>query len=194
MGYDRDNKEVQEHLSRSLEILQTGGIILYPTDTVYGLGCDATNAEAVARIYQIKQRVETKAMLCLVNNVAMLERHINDIPDAAYDLIDYSNRPTTIVYDKARGVATNLIAQDGSLGIRVVQPGFANDLIYKLRKPLVSTSANVSGDPTPVNFESISDVVRNAVDYIVPLPTPSNVSPSMIIKISASGKFKILRK
>src|SRR5690606_6718812 len=146
----------QEEIEKALLHLNKGGIILYPTDTVWGIGCDATKPEAVSKIYQLKKREETKSMLCLVSDLRMLEKHVYEVPDAAYDIIEHSDKPTTIVYDQPLGVAENLIPQDNSLGIRVVKRGFAFELLKKFRRPLVSTSANISEFPAPKSFAEIS--------------------------------------
>jgi len=185
---------MKEIVDKAMQVLRQGGLLLYPTDTVWGIGCDATNAEAVARIYQLKQREESKAMICLVSDERMLEHYVQQVPDAAYDLIAYSDRPTTIVYDEAIGLAENLIAADRTIAIRVVQSGFAHDLIKKFRKPIVSTSANISGTSTPRNRAEISKAILEGVDYIVPLPdTTSAGKPSLIIQLKNTGEVKILR-
>lgn len=181
-------------MEKALDVLKKGGLLLYPTDTVWGIGCDATNAAAVARIYQLKQREETKAMICLVSDERMLERYVQQVPDAAYDLIACSDRPTTIVYDEALGLAENLIAPDRTIAIRVVQSGFAHELIKKFRKPLVSTSANISGCPTPRNRAEISKAILEGVDYVVPLPDTTTAGrPSLIIQLKNNGEVNILR-
>ncbi len=147
---------MEEEIERTLEVLKKGGIILYPTDTVWGIGCDATNPKAVERIYKLKQRDDNKAMICLVNSVKMLEQFVDEVPDPAYDVIEHSNKPTTIIYDNPVRVANNLVGPDETLAIRVVKEKFCEKLIYKLRRPLVSTSANISGQPTPNSFAQIA--------------------------------------
>jgi L-threonylcarbamoyladenylate synthase len=185
---------MKEIVDKALQVLRQGGLLLYPTDTVWGIGCDATNAAAVARIYQLKQREESKAMICLVSDDRMLERYVQQVPDAAYDLITHSDRPTTIVYDEAIGLAENLVAADRTIAIRVVQSGFAHELIKKFRKPIVSTSANISGTSTPRNRAEISKAILEGVDYVVPLPdTTSPGKPSLIIQLKNTGEVKILR-
>ena len=144
--------ELKTEIDKSIEILNAGGLILYPTDTVWGIGCDATNEEAVKKIYQLKQRPDSKTMICLVANDAMLERHVEQVPDIAYDILDLSEKPVTIVYDHPKGVAKNLIAQDNTLAIRVASDQFCKHLIQKFKKPLVSTSANIAGEPTPRSY------------------------------------------
>ncbi len=179
----------------TLEYLNKGGIILYPTDTIWGIGCDATNATAVSKIYQLKKRAESKSMLCLVSSIRMLEKYIYEIPDAAYDILEHSVNPTTIIYDKPIEIAENLIADDDSLGMRLVKKGFAFELLKKLKRPLVSTSANISGYPAPKNFNEISKEILNGVDYVVNLPGESqNSKPSSIIKLKSDGLVQIIRK
>ncbi len=184
----------QDVLKKATEVLKQGGIIVYPTDTVWGIGCDAKNKEAVARIYTLKKRADAKSMLCLVSNVAMLERHISEVPDAAYDIIDLSENPTTIIFDNPIGVAPNLIAPDNSLGIRVAKDKFCSYLSQNIKGPLVSTSANLAGQPTPKNFQEISQEILKGVDYIVPLePEFHTNKPSTIIKLTSSGLVKVIR-
>ena len=184
----------QEALKKSQEVLEAGGLILYPTDTVWGIGCDANNPEAVAKVYALKQREDSKALICLVAHVAMLERHVAMVPEAAYDIIDLSTKPTTIIYDQPKGVAANLIAADNSLAIRVASDKFCQYLIQNLKRPIVATSANMADAPTPKNFQEISPQILKGVDYIVPLePENKNNSPSTIIKLSNNGLVKVIR-
>lgn len=186
---------LKQEIENALEVLRKGGIILYPTDTVWGIGCDATNPEAVERIYKLKKRSDRKAMICLVNSVKMLEQFVNSVPDPAYDVIEYSDKPTTIIYDNPIKVANNLVAEDETLAIRVVKEKFCEQLIYQLRKPLVSTSANISGQPTPNSFAQIAPEILKGVDYIVNL-YHSKISdkPSAIIKIGNDRTVKVIRK
>ena len=158
-----------DELNKCLEVLANGGIIVYPTDTIWGIGCDATNAEAVSKIYALKKRANTKTMICLVSNDFMLEQHIQKVPDVAYDIIDLATKPTTIVYDHPKGVAKNLVAEDDTLAIRVASDKFCQYLIQKLKKPLVSTSANLAGEPIPTSFKEISPEILKGVDYVVNL-------------------------
>ncbi len=182
-------------LKKALEVLRGGGVILYPTDTIWGLGCDATNTAAVARIYAIKKREDTKQMLVLMENPALLTRYVADIPDIAWDLIDLSTAPLTVIYPGARNLAANLIAPDGSIGIRFTREQFTSALLQRFRKPLVSTSANISGQPAPANFSCIDKEVKNKVDYVVKYRqddlTPAE--PSRIIKMDAKGRIDIIR-
>ncbi|NAS11272.1 L-threonylcarbamoyladenylate synthase [Poritiphilus flavus] len=185
----------QTELKNCLEILSGGGLILYPTDTVWGIGCDASNAEAVKKIYELKQRPDSKALICLVSNDAMLERHVEKVPEAAYDIIDLSSKPTTIVYDQPKGVASNLIAEDNTLAIRIASDKFCQYLISAFKKPIVSTSANLAGQPTPKSFSEISGPILKGVDYVVNLERNLTKSkPSSIIKLSNDGTVKVIRE
>ena len=182
-------------INKCIEVMSEGGLILYPTDTVWGIGCDATNSEAVDKIYALKKRPDTKAMICLVANDAMLERHVEMVPEVAYDIIDMATKPTTIVYDNPVGVAGNLIANDNTLAIRVASDKFCQYLINKFKKPIVSTSANIAGQPTPENFSKISEAILIGVDYVVNLQRESeNSTSSSIIKLGNNGTVKVIRK
>ena len=178
----------------TIKHLKSNNTILYPTDTVYGIGCDATNFEAVKKIYQLKRREESKALICLVCDVKMLEKYIENIPETAYQIIEFTIKPTTIIYDNPIGIANNLVAKDNTLAIRIVHSGFAHNLIKTLGKPIVSTSANISGEPTPKSFNEISPQILKDVDYVVNLPCESNNKPSTIIKLSNTGEVKIIRE
>ncbi|MBN1926153.1 MAG: threonylcarbamoyl-AMP synthase [Prolixibacteraceae bacterium] len=188
--------DFQEDLKNCLDILRGGGIILYPTDTIWGLGCDATNSIAVNKIYKLKQREDHKSMLVLLENPNMIASYIDEMPEVAWDLIEFSEKPTTIIYDKAKNLATNLIASDGSIGIRVTREAFSSQLIKRFRKPLVSTSANISGKPSPAFFREISEEVIGNVDYVVKYRQDdiSKTKPSTIIKLGNLGLFKIIRE
>ncbi|WP_339708937.1 L-threonylcarbamoyladenylate synthase [uncultured Kriegella sp.] len=184
-------KEIQ----KCIEILEKGGLILYPTDTVWGIGCDATNSQAVQKVYDLKQRKDSKALICLVANDFMLEKHVDHVPDLAYDIMDLATKPTTIIYDKPKGVAKNLIASDNSLAIRVASDKFCRYLINKFKKPLVSTSANKSGLPTPMTFGEIGADILKGVDYVVSLhQNDQNGKPSSIIKLGNDGTVKVIRE
>ena len=188
-------KNLTEEINACLQVLEEGGLILYPTDTVWGVGCDATNEAAVKKIYELKKRDDNKALICLVANDAMLERYIDNVPDLAYDILDLSTKPTTIIYDNPKGVAKNLVANDNSLAIRVASDKFCQYLINKFRKPIVSTSANVSGDPSPAGFHEISETILKGVDYVVSLASESpNAVPSAIIKLGNDGTVKVIRE
>ncbi|WP_299579484.1 L-threonylcarbamoyladenylate synthase [uncultured Sunxiuqinia sp.] len=183
-------------LKKALEVLQNGGIILYPTDTIWGIGCDATNEEAVSRIYQLKKREDSKSMLVLMENINFLSRYVEEVPEIAYDLIEVSDKPLTIIYPGAKNLAKNLVAADGSIGIRLTSEDFTRQLIQRFKKPLVSTSANISGEGSPAFFDEISPEIIDAVDYVVEYrqddTTPK--SPSSIIKLGVGGEIDILRK
>jgi len=185
----------QTDIEKSLEILNRGGVILYPTDTVWGIGCDATDRAAVERIYTIKQRNEAQTMLTLVNGFDMLAAYVEDVPDIAVQLMKKATKPLSIIYPKAKNLAENLIANDDSIGIRIVQELFCAQLIKAFGKPLVSTSANISGEPTPGTFDEISGKVREAVDYIVRWRQDDRqpASASSIIQLKADGSYKVLR-
>ena len=172
-----------------------GGVILYPTDTIWGIGCDATNPEAVKRVYDIKRRADSKAMLVLVDSAVKVDFYVSEVPDVAWDLIELATRPLTIIYDGARNLAPNLLAEDGSVGIRVTQERFSQQLCRQYRKAIVSTSANLSGTPSPHFFADICDEVKQAVDYIVDYrrEETAETTPSSIIKLGAKGEVKIIR-
>ncbi|MDR0833044.1 MAG: threonylcarbamoyl-AMP synthase [Candidatus Symbiothrix sp.] len=184
-----------DDLKQAIEVVRGGGVILYPTDTVWGIGCDATNAGAVRRIYDIKQRADSKSMLVLIDSTAKLDYYVDELPGIALDLIDVSDKPLTIIYSGARNVAPSLIAADGTLGIRVTQEAFSHALCQRLRKPIVSTSANISGRPAPANFAEISDDIKKSVDFIVNYrqTDKQKAHPSGIIQLGAGGLFKIIR-
>lgn len=171
-------------------------MILYPTDTIWGIGCDATNEDAVRRVYEIKQRQDSKAMLVLVDSSVKVDFYVQDVPEVAWDLIDLADKPLTIIYSGARNLAANLLAEDGSVGIRVTNEDFSKRLCQQFRKAVVSTSANISGQPSPRNFSEISEEVKSAVDYIVGYRQEemSNPKPSSIIKLDKGGVIKIIRK
>jgi len=185
---------MQEDINKCIEVLDRGGLILYPTDTVWGIGCDATNEKAVQKIYDLKKRSDSKALLCLVGNDAMLEKYIENVPEVAYDIIDLSEKPVTIIYDNPRGVAKNLIADDNTLGVRVASDKFCRYLINKFKKPIVSTSANISGALAPPQFDQISEAILKGVDYAVALyRDKTNGAPSSIIKLSNEANVKVIR-
>ncbi len=187
---------MNEDLKNALDVLKRGGVILYPTDTIWGLGCDATDEAAVQRIYSIKQREDSKSMLVLMENPALLERYVNEVPDIAWDLIEVASTPLTVIYPNAKNLAKNLLAEDGSIGIRFTREEFSAELLRRFRRPLVSTSANISGQPFPATFYDISEEIKKSVDYIVRFrqeeTTPAQ--PSSIIKLGAGGQIEIIRK
>ncbi len=187
--------DFKKEIQKCLEVLQSGGLIVYPTDTVWGIGCAADNAKAVSRIYELKQRPDSKSMICLVANDAMLERHVDNVPDLAYDIMDLSEKPVTIIYDNPKGIASNLIAGDNTLAIRVPRDPFCKNLISRLKIPLVSTSANLAGNPTPRSFSEIDAAILKGVDYVVNLHREgTQASPSSIIKLASDGSVKVIRE
>lgn len=184
-----------DDIKKACEVLRKGGIILYPTDTIWGIGCDATNEKAVERVYGLKHRSDSKAMLVLTDSADKLDIYVDDVPDVARQLIEATDKPLTIIYDKGRNLAPNLLADDGSIGIRVTTEEFSRRLCEAFRLPLVSTSANVSGDASPANFKEVSDVIKEGVDYIVTYrqDDPGKAKPSSIIKLGKGGLVRVIR-
>ena len=187
---------LQDEVKKAVEVMRNGGVILYPTDTVWGIGCDATNEEAVKRVYEIKRRSDSKALICLVDSEARLTRYVRRVSDVTWDMIELATKPLTVIYDNATGLAPNLLAEDGSVGIRITKEEFSKELCFRFQKPIVSTSPNISGEPTPQTFDEISDEIKNAVDYVVKYSQrcKEKHQPSSIIKINADGEFTIIRK
>src|SRR5690554_762116 len=186
---------MKAEIENALTVLKRGGLILYPTDTVWGIGCDATNPEAVEKIFKLKNRSDKKSLICLVSDFKMLNEYVQEVPEVAYDILKYASRPTTIIYDDPIRVAENLIAEDNSLAIRVTKDRFCEKLIKKLRKPLVSTSANVSGSQTPQSYSEIDPLILGSVDYIVNLHLgKKSGKPSAIIKLKNDGSVKVIRE
>lgn len=186
---------MEEDIKKAIEILRKGGVILYPTDTIWGIGCDATNKDAVARIYEIKKRADNKAMLVLTDSMTSIERYVDEVPEMAFSLNDLSEKPITIIYDHAINVAPNLLGDNNSLGMRVSREKFSNELCKRFRKPIVSTSANISGEPTAHYFKEISENIKSQVDYVVQY-RQNDVEPheaSSVIMLSADGTIKVLR-
>jgi L-threonylcarbamoyladenylate synthase len=196
MNSDNHQKGFSNDLTKALEVLRTGGVILYPTDTIWGIGCDATNEEAVKQIYKIKQREDSKSMLVLLENPNLLNSYITEVPEVAWQLIEVADKPMTIIYPGAKNLATNLIASDGSIGIRITNEKFTEELIRRFRKPIVSTSANLSGQPAPQNFSEICSEIKSAVDYIVEYRQDDllKATPSSILKVGVGGQIEIIRK
>ncbi|MBE8713402.1 L-threonylcarbamoyladenylate synthase [Sphingobacterium hungaricum] len=186
----------REDLNQALEVLKAGGLLLYPTDTIWGIGCDATNAEAVEKIYALKERASEKSMIVLLWNDNQLASYVNEVPEVAYELIEASDRSMTIVYSNAKNLAKNALASDGSIGIRVAKHPFCEQLLQRFRKPIISTSANVSGASSPRNFSEISEEIKAGVDYIVKFGQEdvAEREPSIVLKLDPSGKFEFLRK
>lgn len=186
---------MQEDIKKALEILRNGGVILYPTDTVWGLGCDATNADAVKKIYKIKKRDDNKSMLVLIENPARLASYVSEVPEIAWELIEAATNPMTIIYPSARNLAKNLIAEDGSIGIRITGDPFCMELIKRFGRPIVSSSANISGEVTPAVFSEINEEIVESADYVVKWrqSDQNKNSPSSVIKLGAGGLFRIIR-
>ena len=190
----------EEDIRNAVETMRKGGVILYPTDTVWGIGCDATNPEAVKRVYDIKQRDDSKALICLVDSDARLQRYIRNVPDVAWQLIDslqdIDAKPTTLILDEAINLAENLIAEDGSIGIRITNEPFSKELCYRFQKAIVSTSANISGEPAAQNYCDIDPRILEAVDYVCWSRRQEHKphTPSSIIKLKANGEVTIIRK
>lgn len=186
----------EQDIKNAIETMKKGGVILYPTDTVWGIGCDATNAEAVKRVYEIKQRDDSKALICLVDSDARLQRYVRKVPDVAWQLIDCVETPTTLILDGAVNLAPNLIAEDGSIGIRITKEIFSHELCFRFQKAIVSTSANISGEPAAQNYRDIDPRILEQVDYVCWTRRQEHQShkPSSIIKLSEDGQVVIIRK
>ena len=185
----------QEDIKNAVECMRRGGVILYPTDTVWGIGCDATNPEAVAKVYRIKQRDDSKALICLVDSADRMARYFRNVPNVAWELIEVAVKPTTVILDNASGVANNLVAEDGSLAMRVTNEPFSHELCFRFQKPIVSTSANISGQPAAQNYCDISPELLEAVDYVCWSRRQEHKphTPSSIIKLSENGLVKVIR-
>lgn len=186
----------EEDINNSLKTLKEGGVILYPTDTVWGLGCDPTNSSAVEKIFRIKARSDSKSLIILVDGESMLQRYVTEIPETAFNLIEVSDSPLTIIYPKAKNLASSVCGEDGSVGIRICRDKFCNELIRRFRKPIVSTSANISEEPSPSDFTEISPTIVSASDYIVRYRQEDRRKHqnSPVIKIEQNGVIKIIRK
>ena len=189
-------KAWQEDIRQAVEVMRQGGVILYPTDTVWGIGCDATNAEAVRKVYEIKRREDSKAMLVLVDSDNRIQRYIQDVPAVAWDLLDCADKPLTVIFDGAKNLPENLISEDGSLGIRVTKEPFSQQLCFRMAKPVVSTSANFSGEPAARCFDEISEELKSLVDYVCTSRRNERpaAKPSSIIKLGVGGLVKIIRE
>ena len=189
----------EQDIKNAVEAMRKGGVILYPTDTVWGIGCDATNVEAVKKVYAIKQRDDSKALICLVDSDARMQRYVRDVPDVAWQLVDSlkeGGKPTTIILDGAINLAENLIADDGSIGIRITQEPFSKELCYRFQKAIVSTSANISGEPAAQNYRDIDPRIVEAVDYVCWSRRQEHQphQPSSIIRLRKDGQVEIIRK
>lgn len=193
----KDKKMTQEEdIRRAVETMKAGGVILYPTDTVWGIGCDATNPEAVAKVYAIKQRSDSKAMICLVDSDARLQRYVRNVPEVAWQLIDCAERPLTVILDGATGLAPNLLADDGSVALRITNEPFSKQLCYRFQKAVVSTSANISGQPAAQNYCDIAPELLEAVDYVCWSRRQEHKphKPSSIVRLKINGEVDIIRK
>jgi L-threonylcarbamoyladenylate synthase len=188
--------DFSEDIKNACDVLRKGGTILYPTDTIWGLGCDATNKDAVSKIFELKKRPENMSMIVLVCNEVMIERYVREVPEIAWQLIEVADKPITIIYPGARNLAVNAIASDGTIGIRICKDDFCNQLISRFGKPIISTSANFSGEKSPSFFDEISEDLAKAVDYSVTYRQSDTqpTEPSSIIKIGLGGEIKIIRK
>lgn len=186
----------EEDIKKAIEVMKNGGTILYPTDTVWGIGCDATNPEAVAKVYGIKHRDDSKALICLVDSDARLQKYVRVVPNVAWDLLEYATKPTTVILDGAVNLAPNLIAEDGSIALRITQEEFSKELCFRFQKAVVSTSANVSGEPAAANYCDISQEIIDSVDYVCWTRRQEHLphTPSSIIKLSQDGQVTIIRK
>jgi L-threonylcarbamoyladenylate synthase len=187
---------MNDDIRAALQVLKEGGVILYPTDTIWGLGCDATHPAAVSRIYDIKKRRDNKSMLVLLDDATALDRYLQQVPDIAWDLIELADQPLTIIYPGARNLAYNLIGEDNTIGIRITQDEFCKNLIRQFRKPIVSTSANISGQNWPANYDAIDPVIVKNADYVVKWRQDdiSKGKPSGIIKLGLGGEVAVIRK
>lgn len=189
-------KEIAEDIRTAVQTLRQGGLILYPTDTIWGIGCDASNEEAVKRIFRLKRREDSKAMICLVDSANRMQRYLRGVPDVAWDLVEYADKPLTLILDGAVNLAPSLIAEDGSVGLRVTRENISHELCYRFERAVVSTSANISGEPSPACFDEISDEIKQGVDYIMRSRQndTSKGKPSQIIKLGLDGQVRIIRK
>ncbi len=187
--------KTEDDIRTAVETMRNGGVILYPTDTVWGIGCDATNAEAVEKVYRIKHRDDSKALICLVDSDARLQRYVRNVPEVAWDLLELAETPTTVILDNAVNLAPNLIAADGTIAMRITREPFSKELCYRFQKPVVSTSANISGEPAAQNYRDISEELLAAVDYVCFSRRQEHKphKPSSIIKLSENGEVKIIR-
>ena len=191
----RLSQESKEDIRRAVEVMNQGGVILYPTDTIWGLGCDATNPEAVRRIYEIKQRTDAKALISLVDSETKVQFYVKEVPEVAWDVMELSEKPMTVVFDGGRNLAPNLLAEDGSVAIRITKEAFSKELCMRMKRAVVSTSANISGQPAPRCFSEISEEIKKAVDYICTSrqDEPPTQTASSIIKLGAGGEVRIIR-
>ena len=185
----------QQDIAQAVKVLRDGGVILYPTDTVWGIGCDATNEQAVNRVYAIKRRDDSKAMICLVDSDVRLQRYVRNVPEVAWNVMEYATKPTTVILDDAVNLAPNLVAEDGSIAMRITREPFSKELCYRFQKPLVSTSANISGEPAAQNYRDIAPELLEAVDYVCFSRRQEHKphTPSSIVKLTRDGIVTIIR-
>lgn len=185
----------QDDIRKAVEVMRQGGVILYPTDTVWGIGCDATNPEAVAKVYRIKHRDDSKALICLVDSEARLQRYVRNVPEVAWQVMELATQPTTVILDGATGLAENLTAEDGSIAMRITGEPFSKELCYRFQKPVVSTSANISGQPAAENYKDIPEELINSVDYVCYSRRQEKQphTPSKIIRIRLNGEVEVIR-
>ncbi len=185
---------MQKEISNALKTLNKSQLLLYPTDTVWGIGCDATNAEAIKKVYQLKQREDSKALICLVKDFKMLKTYVPHLPSNLLEVLNHAQKPTSIIYSHVKGFAPNLVAEDGSVAIRICQTAFCQGLLSDFGKPIVSTSANISGEPTPKDFNEISPEILKGVDYVVNLQSTNTANaPSQILKVHQDGRIEVIR-
>ena len=187
--------KTEDDIKKAVEVMRKGGVILYPTDTVWGIGCDATNPEAVAKVYKIKHRDDSKAMICLVDSDIRMQKYVRDVPEVAWNLMELATKPTTVILDNATNLAPNLIAEDGSIAMRITSEAFSKELCYRFQKPIVSTSANISGEPAAQNYRDISPEILDAVDYVCFARRQEHKphTPSSIIRLRKDGQVEIIR-
>ncbi|MCC7233105.1 MAG: threonylcarbamoyl-AMP synthase [Bacteroidia bacterium] len=188
--------EFQEEIKKCLDVLKNGGLILYPTDTIWGIGCDATNSNAIKKIYRLKNRNDSKSLILLLDTENRLQSYVESVPENAWAMIDFAEKPLTIIYDNGKNLPPEILAGDGSVAIRVTRDPFCSELIRRFRKPLVSTSANISGHPAPGSYLDISDEIKQGVDYVVNLRRMENQArtASTIIRMKGNGQIEFLRK
>ena len=196
MKHTQTNEALLQEVQNAVEVLKKGGVILYPTDTIWGIGCDATNPEAISKVYKIKQRQESKSMLVLIDNFNRIGRYVREVPMLANDLVELAESPLTIIYPDGINLADNLIAEDGSIGIRVCRHAFCQQLIHRLGRPIVSTSANIAGLTSPKRLDEVSKEVSEQVDFIVNPSFEGHPSfrPSSIIKLGVKGEVEVIRE
>lgn len=182
-------------IQNAVKVLREGGVILYPTDTIWGIGCDATNPEAVKKVYEIKKRDDSKALICLVDSDARIQRYVRNVPDVAWDILELATKPTTVILEGVNGLAENLMGEDNSVGFRITQEEFSKQICYKFQNPVVSTSANISGEPSAQTFKQISQEIIDAVDYVCSFRRGDNTKhqPSSIIRLKKNSEVQIIR-